>query len=123
MEIAAMRCDQYYGLNNWAKALVQKTQQVREVGERKFNDGATESFDRLVEITVAKIESIGKIEGAFDPIVSDLHRYTMPNGDVFEEYIQASPWSSGPCYFIALKHPDGSVVKQSLWRRESINRA
>lgn len=118
-----MRMDQYIGLNDWAKQTVQATQAVREVGARILPGGKVESFDRQVRVPVAEIEVIGKIEGAWNDHVADLHRYKMPNGSVFEEYVQETPWSGGPCYFIALKNKKGNVVRQSLWSKEELDAA
>jgi hypothetical protein len=47
----------------------------------------------------------------------------MPNGSVFEEFVQAEPWSGGPCYYIALKNKRGAVVRQSLWTDEELGNA
>jgi len=118
-----MRMDQYIGLNDWAKKKVQATQLVREVGARILPNGKVESFDRQVRVPVASIEVIGKIQGAWNDHVANLHRYKMPNGAVLEEYIQAEPWSSGPCYHIALKNKKGNVVSQSLWTQKEIDAA
>lgn len=116
-----MRMDQYIGLNDWAKGLVYATQTVREVGARILPNGKVESFDRTVRVPLATVEVIGKIEGAWNDHVADLHRYTMPNGSVFEEYIQADPWHGGPCYHIALKNKRGRAVRQSLWTQKELD--
>lgn len=50
-----------------------------------------------------------------------LFRYTLPNKRVFYEYIQADPWSSGPCIFLALKDAKGKPVRESLWPKETID--
>lgn len=117
-----MRCAQYIGLNKWAESYVRATVPVREVGVRLLPGGRTESFDRAVMMPVAKTEVVGVIPGFYGDDIP-LVRYTMPNGRVFTEYVQAEPWSSGPCYFIALKNERGKVVPQSLWKQEDIDRA
>lgn len=116
-----MRCDQYIGLNDWARNFVSGTQDVREVGIRILPGGAIESFDRQMTVPVVKVEKVGEIHGAWKDVVANLHRYTMPNGKVYEEYIQAEPWSSGPCYFIALKNAKGKPVTQSLWSQHDLD--
>ena len=116
-----MRTDQYYGLNAWAKKLVLATQVVSEIGVRKFADDTIEAFIRNeVVIPVATVTRIGQIEGAFDPIVADLNRYELPSGEIFDEYVQAQPWNSGPCYYFALKDSSGSPVSESLWTLEEM---
>jgi len=115
------RFDQYRGLNEWAKKNVTKREKVRITGEMKFQDGRRRSFSRWGKVPVARIRVIGKITGVWVPKVADLHRYTMPDGKVYEEYVQAEPWSGGPVYHIALKDAKtGKPVAKSLWTDEEI---
>ncbi|MHA2063462.1 MAG: hypothetical protein ACXABY_03680 [Candidatus Thorarchaeota archaeon] len=46
-----------------------------------------------------------------------LKRYRLANGLWVYEYIQAEPWSSGPCTFLALSWtPDGKdPIEATLW--------
>lgn len=121
-----MRCDQYIGLNDWAKLLVSPgTVKVRERVVRFYPGGRREHFYRTVRLPLAQSEVIGTIGSAFaeDFVVANLYRHTLPNGKVYEEFIQASPWSSGPCYFIALRDAQGVVVPQSLWSDQDLNNA
>ncbi len=113
-----MRMDQYIGLNKWAQERVSESHVVREVGAQILPSGKVVSFDRTVRVPLVTTEVIGHITGAWVDKVADLHRYTMPNGSVFEEFVQAEPWSGGPCYYIALKNKKGAVVRQSLWTNE-----
>jgi hypothetical protein len=39
---------------------------------------------------------------------------------VYEEFVQATPWSGGPCYHIALRDRTGKVVANSLWSEEEL---
>jgi hypothetical protein len=71
-------------------------------------------------VPIAIITKIGEIEGAFAPVVAELNRYELPGGRVFEEYVQAAPWHSGPCYYIALKDSAGNPVRESLWTRKQM---
>ena len=52
-----------------------------------------------------------------------LSRYRLADGRVFEEDIQAEPWSSGPVFFLALKDEHGEWAPESLWSEEQINNA
>ena len=68
-------------------------------------------------------EIIGKIKGAWVNVVNDLHRYTLPNGRVYQEYVQLEPWMGGPCYFIALKDKRGRILRRTLWTDEGMRNA
>ncbi len=118
-----MRTDQYVGLNPWATRKVSKTMWVREVGVRILPGGRRQPFNRKLPVPVARKEVIGQIEGAFTDIVANLYRHTMPNGKAYDEFVQATPWSSGPCYFLALKDSDGNVVPESLWSEDELAQA
>lgn len=117
-----MRCDQYIGLNDWARRLVTRKEKVREFGVQVFAGGKRKKFSRWRRIPVARKESAGVIRGAYDSRFP-LHRYTLPGGVVLVEYVQASPWSGGPCYFVALKDQQGRPVPESLWTDAEINGA
>ncbi|MBU6452438.1 MAG: hypothetical protein KGS72_11705 [Cyanobacteria bacterium REEB67] len=115
-----MRCDQYIGLNEWARQKVSLSHVVREVGARILPSGRAVPFDRTMSVPLATKEVVGKITGAWTDHVANLHRYTFPDGRVYEEFIQAEPWSGGPCYYIALKNLKGNVIRQSLWTSEEL---
>lgn len=118
-----MRCDQYIGLNSWASRLVSKKQKIHEIGVRIMSNGKRKRFNRWFRIPVARRVRIGAISGAFDDTVASLNRYIFPDGTVCDEYVQATPWSSGPCYFIALKDKNGKPIRQSLWTANEIDKA
>lgn len=118
-----MRMDQYVGLNSWARKKVLRKQRVRIVGVQISPSGRVKPFDRWMTVPAARREVVGRIKGAWNPRVADLYRYTMPNGEVYEEYVQADPWSGGPCYFIALMDRHGRAVPNSLWTDDEIARA
>ena len=114
------RSDQYIGLNDWARRNVTGKQKVRELGVRIHANGRKVNFNRWCRVPKARKEHVGVIRGAWVPVVAPLHRYTMPDGRVFVEYVQAEPWCSGPCYFIALKDKHGNPVPESLWTDEEM---
>lgn len=117
------RSDQLIGLNQWASELVQQTRTIVEEGTRYELDGKPlDQFRREIQVPVAKVEVCGKYCGMFEDEYS-LHRYTMPDGKVYQEYVQAQPWSSGPCFFLALEDEDGKGVPESFWSEEDINNA
>ena len=116
-----MRTDQYMGLNEWAQNFV-RGEQVFAYTERVvrvYPDGRESAQpDRRVSECTVKCTKIGEIAGAWDPVVADLHEYTLPNGRVYREKVQAEPWSSGPCYFVALVDETDAWVPESLWTDE-----
>lgn len=117
------RTDHYVGLNAWAKQFVLAKQVVHEQGSRLYPDGRIERFDRHVEVTLAQVQVIGQTTG-MSCRWFDLHQYTMPNGKVYEEFVQASPWSGGPHLFIALREVVGRnkrLVAESLWTDEELS--
>ena len=117
------RFDQYIGLNDWATKTVGKHEKVRIRGTMEFKDGRRRRFTYWTKVAAVKsTRVIGKIEGAWNPHVADLREYTMPYGRVLQEYVQETPWSSGPCYHVALKDArTGKPVPESLWTEEELN--
>lgn len=118
-----MRCDQFVGLNSWASRLVSKKQKVHEIGVRIMPNGKRKRFNRWFRIPLARRVQIGLVPGAFDEYAGSLSRYVFPDGRVYEEFVQATPWSSGPCYFIALKDREGNPIPESLWTDKEIDAA
>ncbi len=97
------RFDQFLGLNSWAKKTVNATGVIKKPSNQE-----------LVKPTK------GKFTGMFGDEYP-LYMYTLPNGKVYFEEIQADPWSSGPVFFIALKNKRGNWIPRSLWSREKID--
>jgi len=87
-----MRTDQFIGLNERGKKLI---------------DGAIKHVDRT-------------LEGAFGSTTS-LKTWVHTDGSILKEMVQASPWSSGPCYFYALQDEEDRWVGESLWTSDEIN--
>jgi hypothetical protein len=48
------------------------------------------------------LKVIGHYEGVFNT-EHDLYEHPLRNGWSAREYMQADPWSSGPCFFIGLR--------------------
>lgn len=117
-----MRTDQYIGLNERAAALVEGEQILlyRETITREYPDGRTVTAGpKPVTGSNVRIEKYDDLEGAFGNDFP-LFRYVMADGREFYEYVQAEPWSSGPCYFLALRDSRGNPVPESLWTDEEI---
>ncbi len=118
------RFDQLRGLNDWARKNICKREKVRITGEMTFKDGRRKRFSRWAKVPVARVEVYGTLKGVWKPHVTDLHRYTMPDGKVYEEYVQAEPWSSGPVYHLALRNArTGKPLTESLWTQDEIDQA
>jgi len=116
-----MRCDQPMGLNERARAIVvSQYRKYQDKITRTYEDGKTAELTQSGQESLVKYEKCGEYHG-FDS--HDLTRYILPNGDVYEEFEQASPWSSGPCMFLALKDKNGDVVKESIWTDQEIEQA
>lgn len=118
-----MRCDQFYGLNEWAHVFVSSiTEKCIEYTQRVYKDGRTETLEPK-ELEVCKIKTeILKSECAYGMFDNKypLYRYTFPDGRVFTEYVQSVIWSSGPMIFTALKDEQGNPVPESLWDENKI---
>lgn len=122
-----MRCMQWVGLNDRAKALVagEPVLDYTERVTRVFPDGREEALpDRAVMTSTVKCEELADDDcDVSDPFGGNdvpLHRYTFPDGRVLTEAVQAEPWSSGPVVFTALKDESGAWVPESLWTDEEI---
>lgn len=119
-----MRCDQVIGLNPWAKKLVNKSEAGYEI-VKQFNHlgDLVNTFRRNIEIPSVKKEVYGHFVGMFQDEYP-LHRYIFDDGSDYEEYVQAEPWSSGPCFFLALRHySTKEPLPNSLWPEIGINNA
>lgn len=115
-----MRCDQYVGLNKWAQKRVNEKVVAHVVGN-VTRRGKVVQIDREQEVPVALVSVIGHIAGTYKDHVANLHRYTMPSGVVYEEYVQETIWCGGPNYYIALRRVGGKPLKQSLWTQKELN--
>lgn len=63
-----------------------------------------------------KLEKIDTFSGMFDTEYS-LHRHYLIDDLYADEFLQCSPWSSGPMFFIGLKVSDG---RKFLWTEDEI---
>lgn len=104
-----MRYDHYQGLSPRARCMFSANLAAETTGREP---------DARKHVSVpAKVERIETIAGCFKPVAGYLHRYTMVDGHVYEEYIQEQRWCSGPHIFIALKTGSGRVIRSSLWSK------
>jgi hypothetical protein len=119
-----MRMDQHFGLNPWASNFVLGEQiPVTEKTTRIYPDGTKEEFVKEVDISKVKKEPSGGLYVGMFEDEFPLYRYTFPDERTFFEAVQSDQWSSGPCFFLALKDENGEWVKESLWDEEEIENA
>lgn len=127
-----MRCDQYIGLNKWAEKFVEgEIVQSLIKGTKTYPDGRVVPYEATCTESTVEQRTYAVLDGAWTPEFLHLQEYTLPNGRVIREYVQAEPWSSGPCYFLALEemHIDHegkehwTPVEESLWSEEEIANA
>ena len=115
--------DQYIGLNERAKKLIEgEPVPVLEEIRRTYPDGRQTNETRQVFESTVKSRVYYTREGAWNPGFLELFAYTFPDGRVLREEVQTEPWSSGPCYLLALKDEQGNWVPESLWTEEEIER-
>ena len=115
-----MRTDQMVGLNDRALSFLNKGEKkYTDYVHREYEDGTLKEFTQLGTEDNTKCEVFQEFEGAWNKM--ELNKYIFPDGTEYFEYIQAEPWSSGPCYFLALKDRNGNIVQESLWTEEEIS--
>lgn len=109
-----MRCTQLFGLTDLARAYISENVRTIPCNPCPHCGEPTSSTLDMVEYEDASDA------GMFNdgPM---LHRYNLKVGGYVEEYIQASPWSSGPCIFLALRDEKGNTFCK--WTEEQINSA
>ena len=120
----------YYLLMEFKENIIEKIHQLydsEQIGLDARNELLSLDFNNpVINNTIQCFKKgdskkrVGYIEGAWDDKVADLYQYTLSDGKVYTEYVQADPWSSGPCYFIALKDENDVPISESLWTEEEI---
>ena len=126
------RQDNLFGLSNSGRYFLEK----QSCGYRHLNEFTTElvveSIDLqgkviIKEITIPLLETClcvqpsgNKIYGMFDNEYDLMLYHNKHTGETYTEWVQASPWSSGPCIFLALRDSDGTVIQESVWTQEEV---
>jgi hypothetical protein len=120
--------DQFMGLNAWATKVLEGCGKPHFSGKHETRgvvlaDGTEGAVEVPVLESCVRREPTGKkYLGMFDNEYEFL-RHTFRDGRMLEEHVQASPWSSGPVFFLALKDEKGEWIKESLWSEEEIEAA
>lgn len=117
-----MRCDQWEGLNPWAQKFVEGTRVLDYLLKqiKIYPDGRREVLPtrKIFVSTVKKQASERSFEGFDTWYLSD---YIFPDGKIFREVVQTTPWSSGPMIYTALQDENNQWVKESLWSQKEID--
>jgi hypothetical protein len=105
LEVIGMRSDQYIGLNPRGRAIVEPAKHVLRyevlAETRRYPDGSTEVVELDAPHSVYNPDS--RVCGSFDGMFDDpfeLLEYVLPDGAVYREFLQASPWRTSrenPC--------------------------
>lgn len=123
-----MRCTQLFGLSDDAKSWLKKHCRQRHYFQKVFRAYDNEDWVEVddsegTELLSKPLEENGTVFGMAGEDAYILQQYEMENDSIVEEYVQCSPWSSGPCIFLALRFQSTKKpVFKSLWRDEVIDK-
>jgi hypothetical protein len=109
---------QVIGLSTRAESFLARGHtQYEEKVTRRYEDGTVEESNRSG--SAIRQREVGEFEGMFgEP--HPLNAYEI-EGRWYEEYVQADPWASGPCVFLALKDEAGEPLEELLWSDDEIS--
>lgn len=109
------RSDQIVGLNARAKAYLE-TNCAKDIAKHYRND------ELISEHIILSCELSDRY--AISDMIGEeqlkWNKYLLKIGVWVYEYVQESPWASGPVHFLALKNEEGEVIKETLWTDEEI---
>ena len=80
--------------------------------------GHTDKVFNFLAKECEKLDCIDVIEGMFMEPIYGLHKYKDKDGNIWEEFEQDCPWSSGPMIFLGIKN--GDVIKGWTLKDRSI---
>lgn len=96
-------------------------EKVSVITTKLYRDDRRE-INETINDEINSIETGQEVTGMFEELVHKIREYPLKNGKVVEEYIQAEPWSSGPCIFMALRYKDTKKpIRASLWSQKEID--
>ena len=121
-----IRCTQVYGLSDRARALVEDLQPAIGAGSFSgmFDEEGQYPLNRYVRRTYAirtLLMQADRIRADLAEKLAEIDMVSANETTVFAEYVQAEPWSSGPCIFTALRDADGNPVEESLWAERAMD--
>ena len=105
------RCDQHMGLPEEAQRFLEEN-----IIDCDVCPHCNRAYPR-------KQETCGTYTGMFNNEYK-LRLYRLKNDMVGHEFVQADPWSSGPCFFLGLKvFGNGGLLKTFYWDQKVIDDA
>ena len=116
-----MRMDQDRGFTPWTEDFLNRLQELAYTEEttRVYPDGRREARSPKPVYTHYYKGQHNYYIGMYDQEYP-LYKYQTSAGHTYYETLQASPWSSGPVFFLALKDSEDKWIKESLWSDEEI---
>lgn len=116
--------NQFFGLNDWARTLVNKIRSVEVI-----NAIACHQTGQIIQVKTqrrsleARRTVIGTITQSENPQkeIAKLYRYSFSDGRYFEETLQFCPLNGANGYYLALKDSQNRTLPESLWRESDIN--
>jgi hypothetical protein len=129
-----MRETQFFGLSgsaiSWLDTYADKIKYLVVTSKTNLNSLSTTTETKIEsEFKHSTIEiPFPDVVGMFGEKVHELQTYIVSDKDgkdnIVEEYVQACPWSSGPCIFLALRWlVSKELIEESLWEQETIDHA
>jgi len=106
-----MRCDQHVGLPPEAAAFLEANEIPVQVCRH-----CNRPMPRTLKV-------VGHYSGMFDQQY-DLYRHPLKDGGHADEFLQATPWSSGPMFFLGLGifQPGTKLPSRTItWAEEEID--
>lgn len=125
-----MRTDQWIGLNERSEKFLMEKFGRDFTLEQKMYWSLPEDPQSKPEVTTRSGRSIphwyiietDPVGGAFgDYAAGYLRTYKDDSGYIIREKLQATPWSSGPCYFVALQDEEGNFIEDLMWTEAEID--
>ena len=103
-----MRCDQFMGLPMAAQSYLESHKVARE------------TCPCCGQCIPRQLRVIGHYDGMFLDQYP-LYQYVLHDGLYADEFLQASPWASGPVHFLGLRVTNnGELVSEFTWTPEEI---
>lgn len=112
-----MRCTQTIGLSSAAQVYL-----VAKTATETVTCGCPNCTIPHKKQQISEAYASAASYGMFDD-GPELYKYQLKDGTWVYEYVQACPWSSGPCIFLALRDEAGNPILESLWSEDEITNA
>ena len=113
------RSTSFMGLHERAESFLGKHRRFlyKETVTKEYPDGNS------ITTTVDKYDTPRTQYDTYEGMCGEeypLFEYTLRDDKIVQEYVQADPWASGPCIFLALRTKGGQSIKETLWTDKEI---